>query len=68
MEKPFIHGFYSTIRDLANSIKADVQHLEAAPLGPKQKKKLAESITYQKAKLKEARIRLKEYKRLHGQP
>lgn len=57
------HGFYTTISSLSNQIRADTQHLERAPLGPIQKKRLAERIAYAKQKLKEARVALREFKR-----
>ena len=56
------HGLYTTIRYLSSSLKADRSHLSNAPLGPIQKKRLAERIKYQEGELKKARAKLKAIK------
>jgi len=55
-------GFYGRIRTLVDSIGADRQYLENAPLGPRQKKRLQESIEKQKVELKKIRAELKASK------
>ncbi len=52
---------WGSIRTLRDSIRADKNHLENAPLGPIQKKRLATQIAKQKARLT---ILLKENKLL----
>lgn len=53
------HGLCSQIRYLSASLRADRNHLENAPLGPIQKKRLAGRIEHTAAELKEARAKLK---------
>lgn len=55
---------YSEIRILRDSIRADKQHLECAPLGPRQKKRLQEQIDWQKARLKELNAQKRAQKKL----
>lgn len=49
-----------------DSIKADTQHLENAPLGPIQKKRLQKEIKEAQKKLKEVNKQLKELKNSQG--
>jgi hypothetical protein len=52
------------IRILRNSIKADKLHLQCAPLGPRQKKRLQEEIARQKAELKQLNAQKRAEKKL----
>ena len=54
--------FYSEIRYLRGRIKTDQNHLENAPLGPIQKKRLRESIDVHGAELKKVLADLKASK------
>ncbi len=47
-------GPYGEIRKLRSSIKADQEYLDNAPIGPKQKEELRESLELQKRKLAQA--------------
>lgn len=55
-------GFYGRIRTLTDSIAFDQQHLDNAPLGPIQRKRLQESINQQRAELRKVRAELREFK------
>lgn len=54
------------IRILRDSIRADKNHLENAPLGPIQKSRLREQIEWQKARLKALNREKREKKKLQG--
>ena len=56
-------GFYSQIRCLMDEIRRNRQHLDNAPLGPVQRKRLEERIANARAKLKEVRAALRVTKK-----
>lgn|GEM_PF-5524722 len=65
MEK---HGLYSLQRMLRTAVRDDTGHLEAAPLGPRQKKALERRIAENREKLREVNAQIKALKEAESKP
>jgi hypothetical protein len=56
-------GLYGEQRELANSLRADRQHLEAAPLTPNQRKQLQKRIAETETNIKAVRAKIRDLKK-----